>query len=177
MEEFPNGPGLGTLLRHLLELLDGDVEEIYRRQGLSCRSRFTPVIRLLEREGPSSIRTIAVSSGLTHSAISQTVSEMLKQGLVISEPGEDARERIISFSPAGKALLPQLHALWRAIGDGTREISEEIGVPLREVVSRAIQAATERPLRERVMARLEAEGPTKGRRTAAPKSQENADTA
>lgn len=155
MENFPNGPGLGTLLRHLIELLDGDVEEVYRHAGLDCRSRFTPVIRFIEREGPSSIRKIALASGLTHSAISQTVSEMLKKGLVISEPGEDARERIISFSPAGRALLPKLHNLWVAIGEGTQEISDEIGVPLREVAARAIAAATERPLRERILARLD----------------------
>jgi DNA-binding MarR family transcriptional regulator len=146
--------GLGTLLRHLTELLDGDVEAVYREQGLNCRSRFTPVIRHLERDGPSSIRRISQTSGLTHSAISQTVSEMLKHGLVESRAGTDGRERIISFSPAGEALLPRLNAVWRAIWEASDEISQEAGTSLPEVLGRTIEVVTALPFRERISRRL-----------------------
>ena len=152
--EFAGKTGLGTLLRHLVELLDSDVEAVYREQGLDCRSRFTPVIRHLERAGPSSIRQIAAASGLTHSAISQTVSEMLKKGLVTSVTGTDARERIISFTPAGERLLPKLHAIWAAIWAAADDLSDDIGDPLDEVLERAIAAAERRPFRERINARL-----------------------
>ncbi len=154
MKQVPDGVGLGTLLRHLVDLLDGDVEAVYREQGLNCRSRFTPVIRHLESAGPSSIRQIALASGLTHSAISQTVSEMLKKELVKSVPGKDARERIISFTPAGEALLPALHTIWEGIWAAADELSEEIGQPLGEVLARAIAAVGERPFRERIRSRM-----------------------
>ena len=154
MKQIPNDAGLGTLLRHLVDLLDGDVEAVYREQGLDCRSRFTPVIRHLESAGPSSIRQIAVASGLTHSAISQTVSEMLKKGLVASAPGRDARERIISFTPAGEALLPRLHEVWRAIWAAADELSGDIEASLPDVLGRAITAVGDRPFRDRIIARL-----------------------
>lgn len=154
MKQIPDGAGLGTLLRHLVDLLDGDVEAVYREQGLDCRSRFTPVIRHLESCGPSSLRHIALASGLTHSAISQTVSEMLKKGLVKSEPGKDARERIISFTPAGEALLPRLHAVWEGIWAAADELSDDIGEPLPEVLGRAIAAVGARPFRERILSKL-----------------------
>lgn len=163
MKQIPDGAGLGTLLRHLVDLLDGDVEAVYREQGLDCRSRFTPVIRHLESAGPSSIRQIALASGLTHSAISQTVTEMLKKGLVVSEPGRDARERIISFTPAGEALLPGLHAIWEGIWAAADRLSEDIGSPLGEVLARAIAAVGNRPFRDRIMSEMAARGAAPGR--------------
>lgn len=159
MKHIPDEAGLGTLLRHLVDLLDGDVEAVYRGQGLDCRSRFTPVIRHLERAGPSSIRQIAQASGLTHSAISQTVSEMLKKGLVESRPGRDARERIISFTPAGEALLPRLHAVWKGIWAAADDLSVDIGQPLGEVLGRAIAAVERRPFRDRILSRMDPDPP------------------
>lgn len=155
VKQIPNDAGLGTLLRHLVDLLDGDVEAVYREQGLDCRSRFTPVIRHLEKAGPSSIRQIALASGLTHSAISQTVTEMLKKGFVESRPGRDARERIISFTPAGEALLPRLHAVWEGIWSAADELSEDVGQPLGQVLGRAIEAVERRPFRERILSRMD----------------------
>lgn len=157
MRQIPNDAGLGTLLRHLVDLLDGDVEQVYREQGLDCRSRFTPVIRHLESAGPSSIRQIALASGLTHSAISQTITEMLKKGLVESRPGRDARERIISFTPAGEALLPRLHAVWKGIWAAAGDLSEDIGQPLDRVLAQAITAVGRRPFRDRIMSKIGSE--------------------
>jgi len=156
VRQIPEDAGLGTLLRHLTELLDGDVEAVYRDQGLDCRSRFTPVIRHLEQSGPSSIRQIAAGSGLTHSAISQTVSEMLKKGLIASAAGSDARERIISFTPVGEALLPKLHQVWDGIWAAADELSEETGAPLARTLRNAIEAVTARSFRERIARKIDA---------------------
>ena len=38
---------LGTLLRTLIDALDGDVERAYAQAGLDFRPRFTPVVRLV----------------------------------------------------------------------------------------------------------------------------------
>ena len=154
MKQIPNEAGLGTLLRHLVELLDGDVEAIYREEGLNCRSRFTPVFRHLERHGPSSIRHIAEESGLTHSATSQTVTEMIKAGLAASERGRDGRERIISLTGAGEALLPELHRLWGAIWAAADELSGDINAPLAGLLKRAIDEVEKRPFLDRIRGNL-----------------------
>ena len=59
MADEPSDPALlGTRLRHLLELLDGDVAAVYADLGLTgFRPRFTPVLIALDRLGPASIRT------------------------------------------------------------------------------------------------------------------------
>lgn len=154
-KKFPEVAGLGTLLRHLIEIMDGDVEQIYKEQGLDCRSRFTPVIRHIQNVGPSSIKTIALASGLTHSATSQTITEMLKKGLVVSEPGEDGRERIISLSAKGQAMMPKLRKVWSAIGEADAELAGRGSrLALRSALSRTIEALEEISFRDRIASHL-----------------------
>lgn len=146
-------PGLGTLLRHLTELLDGEVEAVYLEAEIDCRSRFTPIIRHIEANGPGSLRQIADATGLTHSAISQTVGEMRKRDLVALTPGRDGRERIVAFTPKAEALLPRLHAIWQSIWAAADDLSAEIGTPLHQVLGDAIAAAERRSFGDRIRAR------------------------
>lgn len=141
---------LGTLLRHLLELLDEDVEATYRAAGLDYRPRFTPVMRALDALGPSSIRSLARHTSLTHSAVSQTVAEMVRRGLVGSEAGEDARERIVALTGRGSALLPQLRRFWAATNAAAEGLGEEIGVDLAAAAAAAIAALEARPFFDRI---------------------------
>lgn len=150
---------LGVLLRHLIELLDGDVEFTYRAGGLDYRPRFTPVMRHLDAVGISSIREIASAAGITHSAASQTAAEMVKRGLLTAEPGADGRERHLQLTPAGRALLPVLKTYWAATNAAADELSREVGAPLTEMLAATIAALEQRPFRERIAARLEGAAP------------------
>lgn len=143
-------PTLGTLLRHLVELLDGDVERVYRDEGLDYRPRFTPVVRVVSELGPCSIREIAARASLTHSAASQTVAEMAARDLVVTRAGADARERIVHLTPRAEALLPTLRAIWDATNAAADELGADVGVPLVDVLAQAIEALRERPFRERI---------------------------
>lgn len=147
---------LGTLLRHLIELLDGDVEALYRTQGLDYRPRFTPVVRILAEHGPVSIRQMQVRTSLSHSALSQTVSEMKKRGLVQLRSGEDARERIVALTPTAQAMLPLLERCWSATNASAAQLSQDIGLQLEPVLSAAIKSLEEKPFLDRIMANLQA---------------------
>ena len=143
-------PTLGTLLRHLVDTLDGAVEQAYTRSGLDYRPRFTPVVRALLDEGPASIRAISLRAGITHSAVSQTVSQMEKQGLVAFRPGDDARERIVSLTPAAEAMLPALERQWAATNAAARGLEEELSASLSTVLREALAALERRPFAERI---------------------------
>ncbi|MEM0930513.1 MAG: MarR family transcriptional regulator, partial [Pseudomonadota bacterium] len=54
--------GLGTQLRRLLELLDGELEQIYRQDHPFYTPRFTPVMKALAADEPLSIKAIAERS-------------------------------------------------------------------------------------------------------------------
>jgi len=150
-----DGPAelLGTRLRRLLDLLDGDVAAVYADLGLDgFRPRFTPIVRVLAASGPSSIRELAHATGVTHSAASQTVTQMAKQDLVMLTPGQDARQRIVRLTPRAVQLLPTLDAEWAATSAAARELDVELSFPLSQLLDEALRALRRRPLRQRIAA-------------------------
>ncbi len=151
MDAGPLVLGLGTRLRHVLELLDGDVAQVYADLGLTdYRPRFSPAVRALVALGPSSIRDLARAIGVTHSAASQTVAQMTKCGLVTVEPGADARQRIVHLTDRSRSLLPVIDAEWEATGAAVEEMDAELPVPLGEMLASILRAVERRPLRERI---------------------------
>ena len=151
----PAGRGLGTRLRHLLELLDGDVEATYRDAGLAgYRPRYTPVVRILTERGEASLKAIAAAAGTSHSAVSQTVAQMARAGLVALRPGSDARERLASLTPEARALLPRLQAIWADTDAAARALEADAHGPvaLSTAIDAAIAALERSPFRERIRA-------------------------
>jgi DNA-binding MarR family transcriptional regulator len=143
---------LGTLLRHLTETLDGAVEDTYARIAPGYRPRFTPIVRALLELGPASIRTISQHAGITHSAVSQTVSQMAKQRLVKLRPGGDARERIVALTPAAKAIVPRLKQQWAATNAAAEALDRELSMPLSTLLREAIDALERQPFGDRLAA-------------------------
>jgi DNA-binding MarR family transcriptional regulator len=142
---------VGTLLRHVLELLDGDVATVYRDAGLpDYRPRFSPAVRALVAAGPMSIRDLAAAVGVTHSAASQTVAQMSRAGLVTLAPGADARRRIVALTPRAEALLPTVEAEWAATSAAMRELDAELPMPLADLLTAVLSALDRRPFRERI---------------------------
>jgi len=145
-----SSPTLGTLLRHLVELLDDAVEARYVASGLDYRPRFTPVVRALLELRSASIRVIARHAGLTHSAASQTVALMTRAGLVRSHAGDDGRERVVSLSPRAVGMVPELKRLWATTNAAASELDSELTMPLSSLVQEAIRALENRPFGERI---------------------------
>lgn len=131
---------LGTLLRSLIDQLDPAVERAYADLGLGYRPRFTPVVRILRESGAVRIKEVAERCGLSHSALSQTVSKMTEEGWVSVSPGEDARERVLQLTMKANQAFPALEEQWSVTAQAAKSISSEIGIPLEEVLLRALQA-------------------------------------
>jgi DNA-binding MarR family transcriptional regulator len=146
---------LGTRLRHLIELLDGDVAAIEEELGLTgFRPRYAPFLRTLAALGPSSIRDLAAAVEVTHSAASQTVAQMDRQGLVSLSPGTDGRQRIVDLTDRTRELLPTMERAWQAAETAGRELDAELPHPLSEVVIAATEALHRKPLRDRIRPHL-----------------------
>ncbi len=156
MDDNPTTDFLGTRLRHLLDQLDGDVARVYTDLGLpGFRPRYTPIVRLVDKHGPQSIRDLAGTIGITHSAVSQTANQMRRDGLVELHPGTDARQRIVHLTERTRELLPVLYAEWDATNAATRQLDAELPYPLTELVERALQAIGEKPMRDRIHTHLQ----------------------
>lgn len=142
--------GLGTKIRLLIDMLDRDVEAAYRASGLDYRPRFTPVMRALDAEAPQTIKQLAKKANVTQSALSQTVSQMIARQLIIVRTGADGRERLISLSEEGRALLPILVRHWDATEVAVADLEAEIGGSIIEVVSDALAALDRKSFRARM---------------------------
>jgi DNA-binding MarR family transcriptional regulator len=143
-------PTLGTQLRHLIEMLDSAVAQTYGSSGLDYRPRYTPVFRALLNLGPSSIRAISLQARITHSAASQTVSEMVKRGWLRVRKGPDARQRIVALTGKADNATPILRRHWAATNSAANALERELSAPLSDLLRETIDALERRPFIDRI---------------------------
>ncbi|MEV4217213.1 MULTISPECIES: MarR family winged helix-turn-helix transcriptional regulator [unclassified Nonomuraea] len=142
---------LGTLLRHLHDLMDSAIAATYAEQGLEgYRPRFSPAVRALASAGPMAIRDLAEATGVTHSAASQTVEQMRRAGWVTLAKGSDARRRIVHLTDQTRRALPAIEAEWAATERAVRTLDAELPMPLTDVLQAAADALRRRPFHERL---------------------------
>lgn len=143
-------PGLGTQLRMLLELLDGELESIYAEEGLDYRPRFTPVLRALLDEAPLTVGQIAAKAGITQPAATQTLTLMVSRDWVMPlADAADARRRLYEPSAKARKALPRLQAIWAATTGAARGLDAELSTPLSVLLDEAIAALRKRSFPER----------------------------
>lgn len=146
----PHQATLGTLLRHLIDALDGAVENAYREAGLDFRPRYTPVIRLLLDAGPMPIRDIARQAGVSHSALSQTASQLQREGWVELRPGRDRRERVVHPSAKARKLEPALRKRWAITAAAAASLDAELPCALEPLLRQTLEALDRKPFAERL---------------------------
>jgi DNA-binding MarR family transcriptional regulator len=145
--------GLGTQLRHLIELLDGAVAAFYDEAGIDYRPRYTPVMRALAGGGARTVGDIAALAGITQPAATQTVALMLKDDLVTASPSpNDARQKLVQLSARGRRLLPALQRCWAATNAAADGLDGELPYPLSAVLAEAIAALDKKPFGARIRA-------------------------
>jgi DNA-binding MarR family transcriptional regulator len=143
--------GLGTQLRHLIELLDGAVQQSYVDAGLDYRPRYTPVMRVLAQQQSATIGQLAELAGITQPAATQTVALMKKEGLLlVAASGEDGRQRLVRLSAKGSALLPRLQACWQATKRAADGLDADLEFPLSDCLAQAIAVLGQRSFGDRI---------------------------
>jgi DNA-binding MarR family transcriptional regulator len=145
--------GLGTQLRHLIELLDGAVQQSYVDAGLQYRPRYTPLMRALAQQRSATVGELAALAGITQPAATQTVALMKKEGLLlVAADGDDGRQRLVRLSPQGEAMLPHLEACWKATKRAADSLDAELEFPLSECLAQAIKVLEQRSFGDRIRA-------------------------
>ncbi|MFC7220300.1 MarR family winged helix-turn-helix transcriptional regulator [Streptomyces polyrhachis] len=158
----PSQQSLWRPLRLLQAALDAEIARVYaarRIEGLKPSS----VMELLRlhAHGPMTIKELAESVQLTHSAVSQKVAAMRAGGWVETVAGEDARTRKVTLTGKARGVVGQLAAEWRATEAALAELEAEIPYPLSQVVADIEQALDRRSFHDRIAAKL-AEDPEWG---------------
>ncbi|MEO1339267.1 MAG: MarR family transcriptional regulator [Myxococcota bacterium] len=145
-----NADGLGTQLRRLQELLDGELEKVYRMEHSFYTPRYTPIMKALAMAEPLSIKQIAEQSSVSHSAASQTVAKLQEHGLVVLDVHSDRRSRVVRLSAEGRRLLPWLQTRWRATTQAALLLDQELTHPLRMILAEAIERLEAQSFSDRI---------------------------
>ncbi len=148
-------PTLSSALRPLKLLLnemDDDIGRLYTERGISgVRPRFSMTLIRLRHLGPLTIRQLAAEVEVTHSAMSQTITAMRREGLVDSSPGADARTRTVILTDKGRTVVPFLEAEWRATEGAYAALESELPYALTQVVRDMAAALTRRSFHDRII--------------------------
>ncbi|WP_010146758.1 helix-turn-helix domain-containing protein [Serinicoccus profundi] len=147
-------PTRESRLKQLFEVLadmDAAITDAYRERGQGqVRSRFVlPLVRLAHL-GPMTITQLARELDRTHSALSQTITQMRQADLVTSEAGEDGRTRVVTLTQRGRALVPLAEAEWRATEAAIAELEEELPYALSRVATDVAEVLGRRSFAERL---------------------------
>ena len=77
-------------------------------------TQFTVLAALsYESEGRPTVNHLAAALVLEQSSLSRNLAVLERQGLLVLEPGEDKRERIVQLTRAGRALLARGYPVWK----------------------------------------------------------------
>jgi DNA-binding MarR family transcriptional regulator len=142
-------------LRLLMASMDDDIARLYaeaRIEGL--KPSFVMELIRLHARGPMTIRELADSVRLTHSAVSQKVAAMRAAGLVRTTTGPDARSKMVTLTKKAEGIIGRLAAEWRATEATLEELEAEIPYPLSRVVTDIEDALRRRSFHDRIAEKL-----------------------
>jgi DNA-binding MarR family transcriptional regulator len=140
---------LGTKLRHLNAELDAAVQAQYDRMGVPFRPRFFPVAKAL-LAAPAGIGDLARRAGVSQPAMTQTIGEMRRAGLVEPHASADRRARLVALSPLGHEVVGRLAPLWAAIDAAAEELDLAVPQRLSVAIEGALRALEADPFSHRI---------------------------
>lgn len=126
---------LGSRLKRLSDYLITEVNAIYKANGINFEASSFPLLSLLEKYGPQSLRDAEIKLGTSHSYISQKAKYLQKSGLIeMRIDPNDARSKHMALSAQGIALIEKMQPIWksldiafaRLLGDQERKIFQEL---------------------------------------------------
>ncbi|MFY0254367.1 MarR family winged helix-turn-helix transcriptional regulator [Chitinophaga sp. 30R24] len=147
----------GSRLRRLSEYFLMEVNKVYEQQGIAFDASWFPVFYLLSAQQPMPMIDIADQLEISHSAVSQMVTNLKKKGLLKTTPcQEDGRRQLVAFSPKGEELLQQVQPIWQAITNAMDHLVMENkqSQQVLTAIAQIEQSVQQQPLSARIKQQL-----------------------
>jgi DNA-binding MarR family transcriptional regulator/GNAT superfamily N-acetyltransferase len=114
---------IGTRLKKLGDRFLNEISQVYKKQDIPFEPVWFPVFFLLHKKGSLSLTEIASQLEVSHSAISQMITQLVNKKMVEIQPDEsDARIKKIIFSSKGQKLIDQILPVWEALQKSISQI-------------------------------------------------------
>lgn len=146
---------LGSRLKRLGEKFLSEVSKVYEAKGIEFDPSWFPIFYLIDENTKMSLREIADQLSVSHSAVSQLTTALIKKDLLFMKKDEnDGRRRLIYLTKKGEDLVSKSKPIWVSIQQSMKEVTEQNDCQiLREL--RVLEASLkEKSLSERVLDNL-----------------------
>jgi DNA-binding MarR family transcriptional regulator len=111
----------GTRLKRISDRFLIDVSQIYKKLEIPFEVSWFPLFYLLHHKDNLSVTEIAKELQITHSAVSQLVTNLEKKNLVkFTDDKNDRRKRIICFTKNGQKIMHELKPVWKSMRESMR---------------------------------------------------------
>ncbi len=116
----------GSRLKRLSDIFLNDVNRIYKSHNIPFDASWFPVFYILSQKQEVSIKEISDELNVSHSAVSQLISNLQQKGLIKSVVSKkDARHKAVAFTPKGAKLLRKITLVWNALQQAMEELANE----------------------------------------------------
>ena len=106
----------GSRLRRLSEAFLSEVNKTYQTAGIDFDASWFPVFYLLSQNDSLSIKELSDTTGVSHPAASQLVTNLKNKKLLKTTTStDDGRRQMVQLTKAGHALLQQIMPVWEAL--------------------------------------------------------------
>lgn len=143
----------GSRLRRLSEYFLAEVNKVYARAGIAFDASWFPLFYLLSVKERLTLMDIATELEISHSAVSQLVTNLKGKGLLkTSRCEEDGRRQWVVFSKKGEELLKQVLPVWKGIESAMGDLALENKQSSRilEAIGALERAVEADPLADRI---------------------------
>jgi len=106
----------GSRLRRLSEAFLSEVNKTYQAAGIDFDASWFPVFYLLSQTDSLSIKELSDTTGVSHPAASQLVTNLKSKKLLKTTTcSDDGRRQLVQLTKAGRALLERIIPVWEAL--------------------------------------------------------------
>lgn len=145
---------LGSRLRRISEYFIAELNKVYQEQKIAFDASWFPVFYILAQQHPVTLRDIADRLQISHSAVSQLISNLKRRQLVETEVSdEDARRQLVRLTRDGNELLAQVTPIWTSIAVAMSQMGNQNAAisSLLPNITAIEQAFLQKGLSERIM--------------------------
>jgi DNA-binding MarR family transcriptional regulator/N-acetylglutamate synthase-like GNAT family acetyltransferase len=105
---------LGSRMKRLADRLQTDAAATLQAMGLPIQPAQQQFLAVLRQRGPQTVGGVAQHLRLSQPTATRAIQALIEQGLIdVSREGRDQRQKLLSLSPDGEALMDRLERdLW-----------------------------------------------------------------
>lgn len=143
---------LGSRLKRLAERLQTDAASVHRAMGVEAQPAEVGLLAALDRLGPLTISAAVEALGVSQPAVTRTAGALVDRGFVVSEVGDDQRQRTLTLTRKGRALVAKAKkAAWPLIEAAVASLCAPLQGTLLEQLGGLERQLAERPLEARAL--------------------------